>query len=128
MDKTSLGDRMKGYEDNTRKYLNPNEPIMIRIDGKAFHTYTKQFDKPVDNRFAMTIRLATVSTCLEIQQCMFGYSQSDEISILLNGWDNQNSEVWFGGNVQKIASVSTSIFTAHFNSIIGSFISWCKDI
>lgn len=118
MDKTSLGDRMKYHEDEKREYLSVNDPIILRIDGKAFHTYTKRCDKPVDGKLSTAFRLATNFTCREIQQCMFAYSQSDEISILLSGWDNTTSDVWFGGNVQKIASVSASIFTVYFNEMI----------
>lgn len=64
-----------------------------------------------------TFHVATVRTCREIQQCMFAHGQSDEVSILLNGWGRANSEVWFGGKIDKINSVAASIFTANFAEI-----------
>lgn len=42
----SLGDRMKGYEDVSRNFLTRRVPAIIRLDGKAFHTFTKGMEKP----------------------------------------------------------------------------------
>ena len=46
--KDSLGDRMKKYEGVSRNYLTRRVPVIIRLDGKAFHTFTKGFKKPFD--------------------------------------------------------------------------------
>ena len=78
----SLGDRMKGYENISRNYLTRRIPVIIRIDGKAFHTFTKGMKKPFD-RLLMTAMQETMQyLCKNIQGCVFGYTQSDEITLV----------------------------------------------
>ena len=79
----SLGDRMKGYENVTRTKLVRRMPVIIRIDGKAFHTFTKGFDKPFDSLLMDAMNRTMKYLCENIQGCMLGYTQSDEISLLL---------------------------------------------
>lgn len=112
--KDDLGSRLKKYEKINRQYVLPQIPVFVRIDGKAFHTFTQGFDKPFDKTLSDMFKLSALRTMQEIQQCVFGYSQSDEFTILLNGWDSSKSEMWFGGNIQKIASVTASIFSVMF--------------
>jgi tRNA(His) 5'-end guanylyltransferase len=125
MDKTSLGDRMKGYERITRTKIMRRTPVIIRIDGKAFHTWTKNL-KHVDDSlktspFSDVMHETMIKTTHElvggIQNAVLGYTQSDEISILLNDWKKLNSDQWFAGGIQKMCSVSASLATAHFNRI-----------
>jgi tRNA(His) 5'-end guanylyltransferase len=52
-----------------------------------------------------------------IQNCVLGYTQSDEISLVLRDWDSHETQQWYGGNVQKIVSVSAAIATAAFNYV-----------
>ena len=118
MDTTTLGDRMKQYEKVNTRILDPNQPIIIRLDGKGFSKFTKKFNKPFDIDFHSAMTNAVIKTCESIQQVRFAYSQSDEISILLSGWDNEESQPWFGGKVEKIASVSASTITYWFNAYI----------
>lgn len=115
MDKTSLGDRMKGYERVAQSNLIKRMPVIIRLDGRAFHTYTKRCEKPFDFDLS-TIRSEVMDTlCQEIQGVLFGYSQSDEISLVLKDWDTFNTQPWFGNKLQKLVSVSASICTAYWN-------------
>jgi tRNA(His) 5'-end guanylyltransferase len=110
----SLGDRIKKeYENSTRYYLNESKFTIIRIDGKAFHTFTKSFDKPFDDLFISIMNKTAEELCKRIQGVKLAYVQSDEISLLLI--KNENSEIFFNGNIQKIASVSASIATEIFN-------------
>lgn len=112
----SLGDRMKGYEKVTRTSLIRKTPVIIRIDGKAFHTFTKRFDRPFSNVMNDLMVNTTSYLCRNIQNAVMGYTQSDEISILLNDWSELETQQWFGGGLQKIVSVSASMATGAFNT------------
>lgn len=113
-----LGTRMKEYEYVTRTYLPRRIATVIRIDGKAFHTFTKGFKKPFDEILVNTMARTTQKLCANIQGCVFGYVQSDEISLLL--LDNQRKETnaWFDKNLSKILSVSASMATLYFNQFL----------
>jgi tRNA(His) 5'-end guanylyltransferase len=111
----SLGDRMKGYENINRIYLTKRMPAIIRVDGKAFHTFTKGFKKPYDDIFNKTMWETARYLCNNIEGCKIGYVQSDEISLLLTDYENINTESWFGKNIQKMVSISASLATLSFN-------------
>ena len=113
--KDSLGDRMKSYENQTRLYLDPKEHVIIRLDGRAFHTFTRGFKKPFDRILEVTMRKTMLYLCENIQNCAFGYTQSDEISLLLVNTKYDNTEPWFKNNIQKMVSVSASMATMAFN-------------
>lgn len=112
----SLGDRMKGnYESRTRSYLPRRTNTIIRLDGKAFHTYTRGRQRPWDDALHDNLVQAANVLCRQAQGALVGFVQSDEISILLTDYTQLTTEAWFDGNLQKIASVSASIITAEFN-------------
>jgi len=114
----SLGDRMKGYyETRTRFYLPRRTNTIIRLDGKAFHTYTRGLQKPFDVAFIGDMCCTMFHLCKEIQGAKIGYTQSDEISILLTDYGTITTDAWFDGNIQKICSVSSSIATQKFNEL-----------
>ena len=114
----SLGDRMKEYyEDRTRIYLPRRTYTIIRIDGKAFHTYTRGLQRPFDERFIQDMDETACYLCKNIQGVKFGFVQSDEISLLLTDFDAITTDAWFDGNIQKMASVSASMATAKFNEL-----------
>lgn len=115
MDKTSLGDRMKSYEDINRNYLIPNIPVIIRIDGKAFHSFTKGMKRPFDNILIESMNETAKYLCKNISGCKMAYTQSDEISLLITDYDTINTEGWFKYNIQKMVSVSASMATLAFN-------------
>jgi tRNA(His) guanylyltransferase len=111
-----LGDRMKGnYEDRTRFSLPRRTYTIIRLDGKAFHTYTKGLDKPFDQGLSDDIDTAIKAIMPQIQGAVFAYTQSDEISILVTDFALPTTDAWFDGNLQKMCSVSASLMTAQFN-------------
>ena len=114
--KDSLGDRMKGhYEDRTR-FLPPRRTYTIlRIDGKAFHSYTKDCARPFDAPLMEDMDLTAVALCRQIEWAALAYIQSDEISLLLTDFTDNHTQAWFDGNLQKLVSISASIATAHFN-------------
>lgn len=114
--KDDLGDRMKGnYEDRTRYLLPRRTYTIIRLDGKAFHTYTRGLNKPFDKGLFEDMDAAIIAMLPQIQGAVFAYTQSDEISILLTDFDQPTTSAWFDGNLQKVCSVSSAIITAEFN-------------
>lgn len=113
-----LGDRMKDfYEDRTRYKLARRTNTIIRIDGKAFHTYTKGLNRPFDEGLITDMNSTTKFLCQNIQGAKFGYVQSDEISILITDYDDITTHAWFDGNLQKMASIAASLATSEFNRL-----------
>lgn len=116
MIKDELGDRIKSnYENRAKTYLTRRVPVIIRIDGRAFHTLTKKFVKPFDTVFGVTMMETAKSLCGEISGCQLGYVQSDEISLLLQDYATLNTDGWFDYAVQKISSVAAGLATMYFN-------------
>jgi tRNA(His) 5'-end guanylyltransferase len=116
MSKDQLGSRMKNnYENRNKTFLTRRTPVIIRIDGKAFHSFTKRMERPFDDILIKTMQETTKFLCENIEGCKFGYTQSDEISLLLTDYDKLTTEAWFDYSVQKICSVSTSMTTLAFN-------------
>lgn len=109
-----LGDRMKAYESIPRTRLVPKTPVLMRLDGKAFHTLTRGLDKPVDHGFSMSMRAAAVELCEQIQGCQLAYTWSDEIQLLLVDYQSIKTQGWFEYEVQKMCSVAASIATHAF--------------
>ena len=103
------------YEDALRLVLPRRSYVIIRIDGRGFHTFTKNLERPYSRRLAEALDQAASSLCQEMIGCRFAYGQSDEYSFLLTDFEKENAPLWFDGNVQKIVSVSASLFTAYFN-------------
>jgi tRNA(His) 5'-end guanylyltransferase len=116
--KDPLGDRMKDfYEDRTRYKLARRTNTIIRIDGKAFHTYTKGLQRPFDQGLMEDMNKTAEYLCQNIQGAKFGYVQSDEISILVTDYDDIDTHAWFDGNLQKMTSIAASLATAKFNQL-----------
>ena len=116
--KDPLGDRMKDfYEDRTRYKLARRTNTIIRIDGKAFHTYTKGLQRPFDQGLMEDMNKTAEYLCQNIQGAKFGYVQSDEISILITDYDDITTHAWFDGNLQKMASIAASLATSKFNQL-----------
>lgn len=122
-DHSDIGERMKKYERPTDLYLTPNLPTIIRVDGKSFHTFTQKITEendptskvgPSEHLHAVMVATA-LGLCYIAQNAVLAYTQSDEISILLVDYDTPRKEQWFGGRVQKIASVAASGAAAIFN-------------
>jgi tRNA(His) 5'-end guanylyltransferase len=126
--KDSLGDRMKEYEYVTRNYLTRKLPVIIRIDGKAFHSFTRGFKKPFDEIFVKSMQETTKYLCENVQGCVLGYCQSDEITLVLVDYQNREASAWFDNNIQKMVSVSASMATMAFNRFfINNCHQWYED-
>lgn len=125
-DRTSLGDRMKQYERVPKISLTGRMPMIIRADGRAFHTYTKRTFKewqsgPWSLHMRDCMTAAAEALMAEISGAKMAYVQSDEISVLVTDYDTVNTQAWFDKAVQKVASVSASIATAAFNEHVSGF-------
>ena len=117
MIKDDLGNRMKeNYENVAKHKLIRRTPVIIRIDGCHFHTFTKGLKKPFDKIFNKTMQDTVKYLCENIQGCKLGYSQSDEISLLLTDYDTIETSAWFDYKIEKLCSVSASMATLAFNS------------
>ena len=111
-----LGTRMKEfYEQVPKTRLVRRMPVAIRIDGKAFHTFTRGFRKPFDHILIKTMQETMQYLCKNIQGCVFGYTQSDEITLILVDYKELNTSAWFDYEVQKLCSISASMATMAFN-------------
>ena len=112
----ALGLRMKEfYEQVPKTRLVRRMPVAIRIDGKAFHTFTRGFQKPFDEVLVKSMQETMKYLCENIQGCVLGYTQSDEITLILVDYKNLNSSAWFDYEVQKMCSVAASMATMAFN-------------
>lgn len=114
---------MKGnYENRSKTYLVRRMPVIIRLDGKAFHTFTRGFNKPFDEVMMQTMQQTTLKLCQDIQGCVFGYTQSDEITLVLVDYNDINTDAWFDYSVQKMCSVASSMCTLYFNKIFAEMV------
>ena len=122
----TLGERMKEYEFQARTRLLRRTPVIIRLDGKAFHTFTRGFDKPFDESLMKIMQKTTLDLCSSIQGCVFGYTQSDEITLVLVDYKELETCAWFDNQVQKMTSVAASMCTNYFNRALADEIEWLK--
>ena len=114
---SSLGDRMKQYEAVSKSCLIRRMPVIIRLDGCHFHTFTRGFEKPFDELLMCSMIRTMKYLCQNIQGCVFGYTQSDEISLILVDYKKLNSSAWYDNEVQKMCSVAASLCTLKFNEV-----------
>ena len=120
--KDELSTRMKEYYENRTRITLPRRTYtIIRIDGKAFHTYTRGLKRPFDEGLMSDMDNTAIYLCKNIMGAKFAFVQSDEISILLTDFDQLGTEMWFDGNIQKMTSVAASMATSKFNQL-----RWCR--
>lgn len=111
-----LGKRMKTYYEAIPKTkLMRKVPVAIRIDGRAFHTFTRGFRKPFDEVLIKSMQETMKYLCENIQGCVLGYTQSDEITLILVDYQRLGTSAWFDYEVQKICSIAASMATMAFN-------------
>lgn len=116
MKRDDLGNRMKAfYEEIPKTRLMRRCPVVIRIDGKAFHTFTQGFKRPFDDVLIKTMQETAKYLCENIQGCQLAYTQSDEISLLLIDYQRFETSAWFDYEIQKMCSISASMATMEFN-------------
>lgn len=118
-DTSSIGDRMKAYERVSAPKLTKRVPVIIRIDGKAFHTFTRRYGKGYSETFQETMCFIAEQTANHIQGCSFAYGQSDEISFLLTDYTTVKTQGWFDYEVNKLVSVSAAIASSYMTAVVG---------
>ena len=115
----ALGKRMKEYYEQVPKTrLVRRMPVAIRLDGKAFHTFTRGFKKPFDDILIKSMQETMKKLCESIQGCVIGYTQSDEITLILQDYKELETAAWFDYEVQKMCSIAASMCTLYFNQIL----------
>ncbi|MFI6496880.1 tRNA(His) guanylyltransferase Thg1 family protein [Nonomuraea typhae] len=114
-DKTALGDRMKGYEAATRTVLPRRTYCVVRVDGRAFHSFLRHAGRPFDEVVMLAMDRVAEALCGEMSGAVFAFTQSDECSVLLTDFESTGTQPWFGGVIQKIASIAASTATVAFN-------------
>lgn len=117
MSKDKLGDRMKNYEEVWSTKFVRRTPVVIRLDGKAFHTFTKTLEDRFDEGMHQCMIQTMEYLCKNIQNVVLGYTQSDEITLVMKDWTDITTEAWFDNKQSKIESVSASMATAKFNQL-----------
>ncbi len=120
--KDSLGDRMKTYESVSRTFLTRRTPVIIRLDGSHFHTFTKGFDKPYDTILNRAMQSTMQYLCEKVQNCVLGYTQSDEITLVLCDYKTITTSAWFDNNVQKICSTAAALASVYFNNVFSEIV------
>jgi len=119
-DGLDIGNRMKTYENVSAWTLSPRIPVILRVDGRAFHTITrKRFGRAWSMEFVEQMRETAKVLLNEIQGCNFCYSQSDEISFLLTDYRRINTDGWFGYDARKMISISASLAGSVFSQLYG---------
>lgn len=113
--------RMRGYEEVADYKLTRRMPVICRLDIRGGHYFCLGFARPFDNLFRDAMRLTMKHLCENIQGCVFGYTDSDEISLVLIDYQTLNSDCWFGNRIQKIASIAASMATLYFNKEFAAF-------
>lgn len=116
----SLGDRIKRYEAVTSQRALPRVPLMIRVDGRAFHTFTRGMERPYDQHLIDSMVNAAYDVASEMQGFKAAYIQSDEVTFCLTDYDTITSQGWFDYKLPKVISASASLMTAYFNKHINT--------
>lgn len=121
----NLGNRMKDYESRNQYFLQRRTPVCIRVDMRAGHTFTKGFVRPFDEVFGNTM-IETMEYCAQnIENCVFSYCQSDEITFILVDYEKLETDAWFNYRTDKLCSISASMATMAFNKIfLNNFLKW----
>lgn len=112
-DKMLLEKKIKTLEQAYNFVLPENSTIILRLDGRAFHTYTKGLKRPFDDKFVQDMNTVAEAVSAEVSGTRFAFTQSDEISLLIKK-PREESQAYFGNRVQKIVSISAALASATF--------------
>jgi tRNA(His) guanylyltransferase len=124
----NLGDRIKKYEKAFHYTTVPRMPVMIRVDGKAFHTLTRNMNKPFDSKLIATMINSAIYTATRMQGFKVAYIQSDEVSFCLTDYDNLDTQGWFDYDLAKMVSISAAMMSVGFNSFMSTAQSYTESI
>lgn len=113
----SLGDRIKRYEKTFSFMAVHRMPVMIRVDGRAFHTFTRHLKRPFDSEFVSAMVAAAMEVAKDMQGFKCAYIQSDEASFCITDYDSLETQGWLDYDLSKMVSLSAALMTAHFNKV-----------
>lgn len=122
MDRSDLAERMKGYEKRNRYFLQRRMPVILRLDMRAGHSFTRGFERPFDEVFIKSMQDTAKYLCENIQNCKLSYQQSDEITLLLVDYDKLNTDCFFDYRVDKLCSIAASMATMAFNKFFEKYV------
>ena len=126
-----LGKRMKKYENQSDRQLVKKQPVIIRVDGRSFHKFAKKLNKPFDDILIDSMHDTMLYLCRNVGGCVLGYCQSDEISLLLQDYKNEETQPWFEYRINKLCSVTAAMATLAFNrafeNYVSDFYNTCSD-
>lgn len=111
-----LGERMKRYEQAAQNTLPERLPVILRFDGRNFHSFCSDLEEPFDERLIESMAEAAKAIARDVAGAQFVYQQSDELSLLVTPYTSLNFEPHFGNRVQKLVSTGASRITCAFNS------------
>ena len=109
----TLLERMKLYENCYDFTLPIKTPIIIRVDGRAFHSL--KLNKPFDQIFIEAMISTAFRLFKKVQNAKLAYTQSDEISLLLIDYETKETQPWFGNRMSKMISISAAIASTFFS-------------
>jgi tRNA(His) 5'-end guanylyltransferase len=112
---SNLGNRIKQYEAVMARQAMPRMPVMIRVDGRDFHTFTRMCGKPFDKSLMQAMVVAAKITAFDMQGFKCAYVQSDEASFVLTDYDTLETQGWFGYDLNKLISISAATMSVEFN-------------
>ena len=118
MKELDIAIRMKDYEKVANYKLTKKVPIILRLDGKSFHLLCKHRNKPFDEEITTAMQLTLIDLCKNIQGVMCGYTQSDEVTLVLSDYARPETSAYFDYRVQKLCSVSAAIAATSFNKYV----------
>jgi tRNA(His) guanylyltransferase len=113
----SIGDRMKLYERACDSHFTPNSPVVIRVDGKAFHSFLRYAERPFDQHFIDSMAFTAEAVSREMMGFKLAFTQSDECTFVITDYDRHETQGWFDYSLNKIVSITASMFTAYFNRL-----------
>lgn len=117
-----LGDRVKKFEDVENDRAAPDgHPILVRLDGRAFHTFVQGLQRPWDPGLRCLMQEAAMACAMD-SNALLVYTQSDEITLVLRPNQEGVYTAFFGGRLQKIATILASRATAVFNAMLPRFL------
>jgi tRNA(His) 5'-end guanylyltransferase len=117
----TLGNRIKRYEQPFRFSAVRRLPLMIRVDGRAFHTFTRSLTKPFDGRMMDAMVAAALETARDMQGFKAAYVQSDEVTFCLTDYDTLETQGWFDYELAKVISISAATMSVWFNKYMETY-------
>lgn len=117
----TLESKGRYYQSLADYKLSPGTYIILHLDGRAFSSFTRGMRRPFDNDFIEAMNETLKTLCAEVSNCKFGYTQSDEMTLVLYDWNvdkEEPSDMWLHNRICKMCSISASIASVKFYEIL----------